>query len=162
MSKRKFKFIDLADDDYIEEEIVNQKDPYNVNIMENKKVLEKEIIEDETIKKEEEEEIKESEKTEMIIEPKILHVEEIKNIPDSKHEILENKRNVKKNEEIKNKNGKIDLFFKEKEKLDVKTNIYLKKDNYERIEELYKSTGNSRSSIINKLIEIALNKIDEN
>ncbi|MGL4358086.1 MAG: hypothetical protein ACRCSY_05235 [Cetobacterium sp.] len=161
MSKRKFKFVDLADDEYIEEEIVNQKELKNVNQIESEKVLEDKKIFIEPIIKEEVK-FEAIEETRIAIEPKIYNVEKINNIPDLKPEILETKKNNKKDKYIVNKNEKVDVFFKEKEKLDVKTNIYLKKDNYARIEELYKSTGNSRSSIINKLIEIALNKIDEN
>ncbi|MGL5591717.1 MAG: hypothetical protein ACRDCF_03245 [Mycoplasmoidaceae bacterium] len=160
MSKRKFKFIDLADDEYVEEAIVNQKDTSNINIEETKEVVEEKIIQSEP--NHEEKKIEMIKEHEIIIEPKIDSFAEIKNIPDSKPEILEVKKNVKKTKDTINKNEKTSVFFKEKEKLDVKTNIYLKKDNYARIEELYKSTGNSRSSIINKLIEIALNKIDEN
>lgn len=40
MSKRKFKFIDLADDDYIEEEIVNQKEANNISFVETEKIVE--------------------------------------------------------------------------------------------------------------------------
>lgn len=157
MSKRKFKFIDLADDDYIEEEIVNQKESNNEKILETKKNLEEDILP-----------IKEHVKIETIDDTKvedkgkIFNSETIKNIPEFKSEILESKKIINKSKESTSKNIKADIFFKEKEKLDVKTNIYLKKDNYLKIEELYKKTGNSRSSIINKLIEIALNKIDEN
>ena len=150
MSKRKFKFIDLADDDYIEEEIVNQKEVSNVNFVENEKILEEKSPQ--VVNFQEEPKIELIKKPEPIVEePKTIPVEVIRNIPDLKPEILENKKVIKKPKEITNKNVKIDAFFKEKEKLDVKTNIYLKKENYLKIEEIYKSTGNSRSSIINKL-----------
>lgn len=161
MSKRKFKFIDLADDDYIEEEIVNQKEANNISFVETEKIVEEKSPQ--VVQFQEEPKIEVIKKPEPIVEePKIIPVEIIKNIPDSKPEILEIKKVIKKPKEITNNSIKIDAFFKEKEKLDVKTNIYLKKENYLKIEEIYKSTGNSRSSIINKLIEIALNKIGEN
>ena len=124
MSKRKFKFIDLADDDYIEEEIVNQKEVSNVNFVENEKILEEKSPQ--VVNFQEEPKIELIKKPEPIVEePKTIPVEVIRNIPDLKPEILENKKVIKKPKEITNKNVKIDAFFKEKEKLDVKTNIYL-------------------------------------
>ncbi|MGL4616712.1 MAG: hypothetical protein ACRCUM_00580 [Mycoplasmoidaceae bacterium] len=161
MNKRKFKFIDLADDDYIEEEIVNQKESNNVNQIEIKKIQEKESIVNDHIQEETKLEVVE-EKPILIRESKIINVDEIKNAPNPKPKTLEAQKNIRTTKDVINKNGKVEIFFKEKEKLDVKTNIYLKKDNYARIEEIYKTTGNSRSSIINKLIEIALNKINDN
>lgn len=126
MSKRKFKFIDLADDDYIEEEIVNQKEANNISFVETEKIIEEKSPQ--VVHFQEEPKIEVIKKPETIVEePKIIPVELIKNIPDLKPEILETKKVIKKPKEIANKSVKIDAFFKEKEKLDVKTNIYLKK-----------------------------------
>lgn len=47
-----------------------------------------------------------------------------------------------------------------KEKLDVKTNIYLKSSIVIKLKELEERTNESRSSIINKLIEIALKNME--
>lgn len=55
--------------------------------------------------------------------------------------------------------NKIQQFFTTKEKLDVKTNIYLKPNLVSEIQILAKKTGESRSAIINKLIEHALKDI---
>lgn len=55
--------------------------------------------------------------------------------------------------------SKIQKFFTTKEKLDVKTNIYLKPNLVNEIQLLVKKTGESRSAIINKLIEHALKDI---
>lgn len=55
--------------------------------------------------------------------------------------------------------SKIQKFFTTKEKLDVKTNIYLKPNLVNEIQLLAKKTGESRSAIINKLIEHALKDI---
>lgn len=59
-------------------------------------------------------------------------------------------------------NNKIQHFFTAKEKLDVKTNIYLKPNLVNQIQALSKQTGESRSAIINKLIEHALKDIGNN
>ncbi len=50
-------------------------------------------------------------------------------------------------------------FFDVKEKLDVKTNIYIKKWIYDEIEQIHKKTNISRSSVINKLLEHALKEL---
>ncbi len=57
--------------------------------------------------------------------------------------------------------NKIKQFLTVKEKLDVKTNIYLKSSIVIKLRELEERTNESRSSIINKLIEIALKTIEE-
>ncbi|MGL4647230.1 MAG: hypothetical protein ACRCVI_00705 [Mycoplasmoidaceae bacterium] len=139
MSKKKFNFIDLSDDLYIEENVVNHED---FLLEEQKK---EEVVE---------------------IKPQLPPIQEIK-IETSETKIKEPiippteiPKQPKKEFSLKSTKTS-DMFFKEKEKLDIKTNIYLKKDNYQKIEQIYKNTGNSRSSIINKLIEIALGKIEE-
>lgn len=50
-------------------------------------------------------------------------------------------------------------LFDVKEKLDVKTNIYIKKWIYDEIEQIHKRTNISRSSVINKLLEHALKEL---
>lgn len=57
--------------------------------------------------------------------------------------------------------NKIKQFLTIKEKLDVKTNIYLKSSIVIKLKELEEKTNESRSSIINKLIEIALKNMEE-
>lgn len=57
--------------------------------------------------------------------------------------------------------NKIKQFLNIKEKLEVKTNIYLKNSIVIKLKELEERTNESRSSIINKLIEIALKNIEE-
>lgn len=56
---------------------------------------------------------------------------------------------------------KIKQFLTVKEKLDIKTNIYLKSSVVIKLRELEEKTNESRSSIINKLIEIALKTIEQ-
>ncbi|MCF0217483.1 MAG: hypothetical protein HUJ42_00350 [Malacoplasma sp.] len=56
--------------------------------------------------------------------------------------------------------NKIKQYLTIKEKLDVKTNIYLKSSVVVKLKELEDRTNESRSSIINKLIEIALKNIE--
>lgn len=57
--------------------------------------------------------------------------------------------------------NKIKQFLNVREKLEVKTNIYLKNSIVIKLKELEERTNESRSSIINKLIEIALKNIEE-
>lgn len=57
--------------------------------------------------------------------------------------------------------NKIKQFLNVREKLEVKTNIYLKNSIVIKLSELEARTNESRSSIINKLIEIALKTIEE-
>lgn len=57
-------------------------------------------------------------------------------------------------------NSKASQLFSSKEKLDVKTNIYLKPKLVFKIKELVDKTGESRSSVINKLIEFALEEME--
>lgn len=56
---------------------------------------------------------------------------------------------------------KVKQFLTVKEKLDVKTNIYLKSSIVVKLRELEERTNESRSSIINKLIEMALKNMEE-
>ena len=58
-------------------------------------------------------------------------------------------------------NSKANQLFSSKEKLDVKTNIYLKPKLVFKIKELVDKTGESRSSVINKLIEFALEEMEK-
>lgn len=58
-------------------------------------------------------------------------------------------------------NSKASELFSSKEKLDVKTNIYLKPKLVFKIKELVDKTGESRSSVINKLIEFALEEMEK-
>lgn len=58
-------------------------------------------------------------------------------------------------------NPKANELFSSKEKLDVKTNIYLKPKLVFKIKELVDKTGESRSSVINKLIEFALEEMEK-
>ena len=74
MSKRKFKFIDLADDDYIEEEIVNQKEANNISFVETEKIIEEKSPQ--VVHFQEEPKIEVIKKPETIVEePKIIPVE---------------------------------------------------------------------------------------
>ncbi len=59
-------------------------------------------------------------------------------------------------------NNKVKQFISTKEKLDIKTNIYLKPNLVNKIKALSDETGESRSSIINKLIEHAIKDIENN
>lgn len=56
-------------------------------------------------------------------------------------------------------NDSLRNMFEKVEKFEVKTNIYLRKDLYEKIIIIHNETGKSRSAIINKMIEIALKSI---
>lgn len=67
--------------------------------------------------------------------------------------------NVDNKNESNLNNDKISNNFNVKEKLDVKTNIYLKQNLVFQIQEISKKTGESRSSVINRLIEIALKEM---
>ncbi len=71
---------------------------------------------------------------------------------------------IKKQEINKSENyfeeDKIKQFLYVKEKLEVKTNIYLKSSIVIKLKELEERTNESRSSIINKLIEMALKSIE--
>lgn len=58
--------------------------------------------------------------------------------------------------------NKIKDLISFKEKLDVKTNIYLKSSIVVKLKELEKRTNESRSSIINKLLEYAIKNMEEN
>ncbi len=58
-------------------------------------------------------------------------------------------------------NESLNGFFDVKEKLDVKTNIYIKKWIYDEIEQIHKRTNISRSSVINKLLEHALKELNK-
>lgn len=79
------------------------------------------------------------------------------------NETVQMKRLPEEEQNIKEfNNEKIQQFIKTKEKLDVKTNIYLKPNLVNKITTLCKQTGESRSSIINKLIEHALKEIENN
>ncbi|KFB07739.1 hypothetical protein [Malacoplasma iowae] len=68
--------------------------------------------------------------------------------------------NENKKNELSN-NSKANELFSSKEKLDVKTNIYLKPKLVFKIKELVDRTGESRSSVINKLIEFALEEMEK-
>lgn len=57
--------------------------------------------------------------------------------------------------------NKIKDLISFKEKLDVKTNIYLKSSIVVKLKELEKRTNESRSSIINKLLEFAIKNMEE-
>lgn len=56
---------------------------------------------------------------------------------------------------------KIEKIISFKEKLDVKTNIYLKASIVDKIKEIQDRTNESRSSIINKLLELALKRFED-
>lgn len=58
--------------------------------------------------------------------------------------------------------NKIKDLISFKEKLDIKTNIYLKSSIVIKLKELEKRTNESRSSIINKLLEYAIKSMEEN
>lgn len=71
------------------------------------------------------------------------------------------KKQEKKEEETQTfEDDKIKQFLTVKEKLDIKTNIYLKSSVVLKLRELEEKTNESRSSIINKLIEIALKSME--
>lgn len=54
----------------------------------------------------------------------------------------------------------INKFISVKEKLEIKTNIYLKPNLVLKIKKICDETGNSRSSIINKLLELAIKEFE--
>lgn len=58
--------------------------------------------------------------------------------------------------------NKIKDLISFKEKLDIKTNIYLKSSIVIKLKELENRTNESRSSIINKLLEYAIKNMEEN
>lgn len=98
--------------------------------------------------------------------------DEVKTIVEERKPIIENNINEQKNivkttqfvqHSIQqentsnlNANSKINSLFDVEEKLDVKTNIYIKKWIYNEVEQIHLSTGKSRSAVINKLLEYAL------
>lgn len=71
------------------------------------------------------------------------------------------KRQEQRQVDVHFEENKIKQFLNVKEKLEVKTNIYLKNSIVIKLSELEARTNESRSSIINKLIEIALKTIEE-
>ncbi|MDE6082523.1 MAG: hypothetical protein K2F52_01435 [Malacoplasma sp.] len=74
------------------------------------------------------------------------------------NEALKNQENNKSENYFEE--DKIKQFLNVREKLEVKTNIYLKNSIVIKLKELEERTNESRSSIINKLIEMALKNIE--
>lgn len=62
--------------------------------------------------------------------------------------------------ELNTKQTDINKFISVKEKLEIKTNIYLKPNLVLKIKKICDETGNSRSSIINKLLELAIKEFE--
>lgn len=98
--------------------------------------------------------------------PKVERYEEKKELINNniKSNIEEKEENVTNNNYISNgvtntgssTNVNINSLFDVEEKLDVKTNIYIKKWIYNEVEKIHINTGKSRSAVINKLLEYAL------
>lgn len=77
------------------------------------------------------------------------------------NETLENQENLSGTMGSTFSPNKIKDLISFKEKLDVKTNIYLKSSVVIKLKELEKRTNESRSSIINKLLEFAIKNMEE-
>lgn len=142
--KKKFSFIDLSDDFSLldEKETINKN-----NSNDNSVVFEKNDNNQENNYEKEGISLNKSHDTksdDLIIE----NTKKIDNIQET-------------NNNVKISSKKINNLFHKKEKLDVKTNIYLKKWIYDEIEKIYKETGKSRSAIINKLLEMYLNEMSK-
>lgn len=165
----------------VEEITVKQEVKHQLEIQEQKKVYEvdyDDIIHPEKAKEskllenlfEKKDPIKElfSTKNDVNTTTEALNVDE----SDKRYSNLKPRSTLKTyNEAIKNQatnaetnhfeENKIKQFLNIKEKLEVKTNIYLKNSIVIKLKELEERTNESRSSIINKLIEIALKNIEE-
>lgn len=165
----------------VEEITVKQEVKHQLEIQEQKKVYEvdyDDIIHPEKAKEskllenlfEKKDPIKElfSTKNDVNTTTETLNVDE----SDKRYSNLKPRSTLKTyNEAIKNQatnaetnhfeENKIKQFLNIKEKLEVKTNIYLKNSIVIKLKELEERTNESRSSIINKLIEIALKNIEE-
>ena len=165
----------------VEEITVKQEEKHQLEIQQQKKVYEvdyDDIIHPEKAKEskllenlfEKKDPIKElfSTKNDLNTTTETLNVDE----SDKRYSNLKPRSTLKTyNEAIKNQatnaetnhfeENKIKQFLNIKEKLEVKTNIYLKNSIVIKLKELEERTNESRSSIINKLIEIALKNIEE-
>lgn len=184
MNKKKFKFTDLSDDE-VDEINLNMDNSTNslndfkidvnkvpVNIDEKNNFS----INSEVIKKTSENHLEignqEIQKIERIVPDQFNTVEPEKStfIEQNKERSFNKVSQLKTfNESVKAnfnedfklsfKEEKLNNFFVQKERLDIKTNIYLKQKLVEQINYLSKKLGESRSLVINKLIEHALKDI---
>lgn len=103
--------------------------------------------------------------SEIPIKQQIKQQQEIIKTSNSENKLKTFNESLNSSAQINNEEfntSKIQQFFTTKEKLDVKTNIYLKPNLVNEIQMLSKKTGESRSAIINKLIEHALKDIKSN
>lgn len=171
--KNKWSFIDLDDSDFGTLENKNEHANYETNTnftlsdlknessnLSNKKQINYEVNYDDILY--------DDENKKEIIKEFFVNDKKNKNLKPratikTYNEALKKQENLQK--EISNgenvEDEKIKKFLSVKEKLDVKTNIYLKSSVVIKLRELEEKTNESRSSIINRLIEIALKKIDE-
>ena len=211
-NKKKFSFLDLDNDDFVQKvyesprKTMVEKNNENLNLSKleslkiEKNLMERKIIEQEKfllneeknskqiafeksiedqakkIKKIEKESKKNEEK--FMFEKKIkgnlgINLEKINRIEEAavklkQNYILEKMNSKKTNYEvdkilfISKEDSNFSTFknmFDKVEKFEIKTNIYLKKDLYEKIIKIHNETGKSRSAIINKMIEIALKSV---
>lgn len=175
MANKKFKFIDLSDEEVVPQIDENKKNN-NLIADENKMLLEsnKKFSDVKTTKEEYKSNnyqnfnnYKEENKMVLNVDSNIKN-ENIDNVINYDSKLEEIKNVVSKFDKYNEKNSekffddrKIENLFSYKEKLDIKTNIYLKKNLVIKIQELSKKTGDSRSLIINKLIELALKQLEQ-
>lgn len=203
MKKKKFTFLDLDSDSYVEkvssnENIIKKQEEHEMLLAEKEALrIEKEVqrkkFEDEKKRLKEEqriileeslrkelEKIKKSEKEAKKIEEEhqlknkvkeelLREDEKISKIQQAAEKLkkdYEFSKTINKEYLIEEKNLKIESLstnlenlFPKKEKLEIKTNIYLRNDLYEKVLEIKNRTGKSRSAIINKMIEFALEKM---
>lgn len=179
---KKFSFKDLADDDFLIKTKsdtttdISADENLNITLEELKGVENQKNIKNENKYEVDYSDILKNEKYEVI--NNLYNNEE--NKEENKTEIQNSQVNVSKqkqtlktyNEATKDisitnlpfekrfKEESLQQFIKTKEKLEVKTNIYLKPTLVFKLKELEERTNESRSSIINKLIEIALKTIE--
>lgn len=181
--KKKFSFFDLSDDAFftqeekkennnlddqkVKEEIkTNDTSRINeaVEVFSKTQVVEQNIDNNKTINEA---------KIDDNLYPKVEEFVEKKNEDITTHDTLNNTFKIEENKQEETKieykieepkteqvlrdvNPKINSLFDVEEKLDVKTNIYIKKWIYNEVEKIHLSTGKSRSAVINKLLEYAL------
>lgn len=161
--------IDKNQNKKIEENNINTKIlNENINdeiIIENKKINEVSNIQDDNKEYKSKYDINIDYDSEVPIKQQIKQQQEIiksKNLEVTKLKTFNETLNSTQTIVEEFNSNKIQQFFTTKEKLDVKTNIYLKPNLVHEIQVLSKKTGESRSAIINKLIEHALKDIKSN
>lgn len=156
-NKKKFEFIDLSDDNFVENKVIP-----SISTKDSNKKYEQENISNNVIKKEyninyEDIFLETQYNIERKKKKNILNLKPRSNLKS--YNIAAKNLNKRENESLFN-DEKIKEIITIKEKLDIKTNIYLKSSLVIKLKALEELTNESRSAIINKLLEIALKNIE--